>query len=684
MRAAATMFLGILFIAAALLAVPLLGGRLGRLGDLRFSSPELGLMALGLQALVLGVFPEGDRTVHAIGHVASYVLMGVFVARNLAIPGVGIIALGGALNALAIIANDGVMPADPEAVRRAGLEVPAGEFLNSAPNADARLGFLGDVFATPAGWPLANVFSVGDVVLVIGVTWLVARWCRTWPAVALERLAVGLAPHRPRFELLRETPAFRRLWIAQFISNLGDWVYPVAVFTAAVGTSAATATGLSFLIMAQVGPGMLVGLFGGPIIDRFDRRTVMILSDAARLAAVSTLLLRAHPSLAHLYAVAVTLGVFGALFQPSFHASLPNLVRRDQLAAANALVGATFSAAIMLGPMIGALLIGYAGVGLGFAVNALSFAASAVLVAATHIPRGERRRAPRSLAYELRAGLGYMYGNRMVRGVLAVVALVTLAAGIKSPLEPILALRVLDGGPTAYGLLGGFWGAGMAIGFLVAAGVVRRLGHGRLLTGAILVVAAAVFLASGAPALWPIMGLWLCAGAANTLGTVAYETLLLERTPDAYRGRVMAAVEGALEAGLLVGVASAGLVASLAGVRGGFVVSGCVFLVAAFVAHRTVAVRERRTVPRCAGVELVPASARLALLRVRLAGAPAVAPVLLVDDGSRVHRLAPLPMHDPGEPLGYSVPRELLRRGAFALQLGAGELLDLPRPRASA
>src|SRR5919112_1969654 len=88
-----------------------------------------------------------------------------------------IIALGGLLNFIAITANGGIMPADRDAVASLGHTTPEGDFANSQILAHPKLQFLGDVFATPASWPLHNLFSLGDIVLVAGVAVLVHAAC---------------------------------------------------------------------------------------------------------------------------------------------------------------------------------------------------------------------------------------------------------------------------------------------------------------------------------------------------------------------------------------------------------------------------------------------------------------------------------------------------------------------------
>lgn len=673
--------------------VPLFGGRLARLSDLRFRRGWAAVAAVVLQVLIMSVFPEGDERVQNALHLASYGLLFYFLAANLAIPGMWLIGLGGGCNAAAIAANDGVMPAQPSALATAGIPQLPGEFANSAAVPDPKLWFLGDIFAIPQSLPLHNVFSVGDILLVIGGAILLHRVSRSTLNPRLLRISAFLTRHGPQVGLLRDNRAFRRLWIAQGISAIGDWVYPLAVFTAVVNDDTQTAS-LAFLLLASVGPGVVVGIFGGPIIDRFSRKWMMAASEVGRGLAVASLLFVGEPSLGHLYAVAVCLGVGGALFTPAFQACLPNILKAPQLASGNALIGGTLSLAVMVGPLLGALIVQEFGITWGFTANAASFLFSGALVAGTVMsePRAVVQKHAKSLLRELAVGMAYVRRTQEVRAVVVVCGLLMLAAGMKATLEPLFILRTLDAGPAGLGLSGTIWGVGMIAGSLVASAADRRLGHGPLLTLSVGVVAVAVLMAAGSPALGPVLILWLLAGAANALGTVAYETLLQESTPDELRGRVMAAVEASLQGGLLLGVGAAGAADAIFGdrpSRPGMFLCGVVFLAAALLAWRML--RRPAAPPAAAPVaapalerlELVPAGTSYALLRVVVAEADE-APVLLVDDGARVHRLEPLPGGDGTRGFGYGVPRALLaglRRPALALELRGRGLLDLPLPR---
>jgi uncharacterized protein DUF5317 len=120
---------------------------------------------------VISLLPGAFTGLHKPVHIATYAALAVVMWSNRRLPGLKLIAAGAAANAAAITANGGVMPASAAALARAGMPPDKGaEFANSAALADAKLSWLGDVFAVPASWPLSNVFSLGDLLIAIGLT----------------------------------------------------------------------------------------------------------------------------------------------------------------------------------------------------------------------------------------------------------------------------------------------------------------------------------------------------------------------------------------------------------------------------------------------------------------------------------------------------------------------------------
>ena len=173
-----------------ILSVPLFGGRLGALAELEFRRGWLAVGALLIQVVIISILPGGGGKLSEEIHLATYFMLAGFLIANRHIPGLLVIALGGALNFAAIVTNGGVMPADPAAIEAAGIPQEAGEFANSAPADGAPLGFLGDVFHTPGWFPIHNVFSIGDIEIVLGAFLLLHFVC----ASRLARIPFGPRP----------------------------------------------------------------------------------------------------------------------------------------------------------------------------------------------------------------------------------------------------------------------------------------------------------------------------------------------------------------------------------------------------------------------------------------------------------------------------------------------------------
>ena len=174
----------ILIAAIALLVVSVvfLGGDLGSLAGLRLRHTWLIVFAFAVQLSVISVFPHVGEGVGRAVHLVSYLVAAAFVVANRRLPGMRLLALGGGLNLIAIFANGGVMPASAWAVRVAGRSIRAGEFANSRSVGSPRVPVLGDVFAIPRGWPFANVFSIGDLLLVAGAAVALHVICQSRPA----------------------------------------------------------------------------------------------------------------------------------------------------------------------------------------------------------------------------------------------------------------------------------------------------------------------------------------------------------------------------------------------------------------------------------------------------------------------------------------------------------------------
>jgi len=552
-----------------LLTVPLAGGRLRRLGDLRLRRSSLLVLAFVLQLVALKAPLPHD--VAATLNIATYLIGCWYLVANLHLPGLWLVGTGAGCNMLALLANGGVMPASEKALAAAGLSTSGSGFVNSTAVPNAQVAFLGDIFSIPRSWPLNNVFSIGDVLILLG------------GLVAAHRLCGSRLLPRPsaEFRSLRRNRDFMSLWTAQAVSNVGDWIYTMAVF-ASLGERGSPQV-FATLLLAEVGPSAVTGALGGPLVDRLPRRAVMVVADLVRMGAVATLFLGHDVGIGQLYVVAGVLGMMRALSQPALQASLPNVVRPGELVAANSLVSGTYHSAVMIGPMIGGLLVAHIGVDPAFGVNMLSFAVSALLVFRVSLPPQPPCDEKWRPIAELRQGLSYSLSTPLVRGLMIVIGLVMVGAALKSPTEPSFVFGPLGGSTQTLGLVTGVWGVGMVVGTLLAPSAVRAWRREHLLTAGVFVVGASLLAASQAASVVPVLMLYLFAGVGNGLGSVCYETLLQERTPDAFRGRVLAACDAALDVALLGGYALAGVLSHSFGPRAMFAIAGGVFVGAALV-----------------------------------------------------------------------------------------------------
>jgi hypothetical protein len=148
-------------------SVPLVGGRYAALGQLRIRGTWLVYGALGIQIAIISVFDIQSETVSRSLHILTYMMIGVCLVLNRTVRLVWIVAVGWLCNFTAIVANAGVMPTSTSGAQ--GRRAASTTFENAGPVDDARLAFLGDIFSTPRDIPMANVLSIGDVLLLAGV-----------------------------------------------------------------------------------------------------------------------------------------------------------------------------------------------------------------------------------------------------------------------------------------------------------------------------------------------------------------------------------------------------------------------------------------------------------------------------------------------------------------------------------
>jgi MFS family permease len=355
----------------------------------------------------------------------------------------------------------------------------------------------------------------------------------------------------PYIAILRANRNFRLLFIGQAISQLGDWFNAVAVFALLLDLTG-SATAVAWMMIVQFLPVAIVGPIAGVVVDRVDRRRLMIGTDIVRGCLILALLLierRDQVWIAYVV-MALTVGA-QAFFEPARTATIPNITSPDELLPANALSSATWSAMLALGASVGGVVTAVAGRNVAFIVNAASFFASALFIARTHydstpptIPRPTGLLALTGIG-DLIEGLRYVRQHSHVAALMFVKAGWGLAGGILLLLT-IFGQRVFPiGGGSAggIGVLYGARGIGAGLGPIALRWILgqeprrlrRAIGPAYFLVGVFYIALA------GAPNLWVAALCVLCAHFGGSILWVFSTVLLQLEVPDRFRGRVFAA-----------------------------------------------------------------------------------------------------------------------------------------------
>jgi predicted MFS family arabinose efflux permease len=180
--------------------------------------------------------------------------------------------------------------------------------------------------------------------------------------------------------LVRGNSNFRRLWLAQIVSEIGDWFYTLSIYTLLLQLTG-HASSVALALILQVLPQTFVGPTAGVVNDRLRRKHVMIAADVVRVGVVLAMLMVRSRSMVWLvYPLLLAETVMAAFFEPARSAVIPNIAATDEVLIANTLSSATWSMNLLIGASVGGLVAAFFGRDAVFILNALSFAASAILI----------------------------------------------------------------------------------------------------------------------------------------------------------------------------------------------------------------------------------------------------------------------------------------------------------------
>lgn len=370
----------------------------------------------------------------------------------------------------------------------------------------------------------------------------------------------------PRFDFgnyrqIFQNASFRNFWLGFTVSSVGDAMTNVAL-TWYVWETTQSPQALGLLALFYTGPVVVGGLLAGWLLDRFDRQKVMLADSLVRgvaVAVIPVLFALGQLALWHIYAVAACYGSLMMISLAGGPSIVPSLVRRDQLATANALETLAFTLSGVAGPFAAGLLIGRIGAPNVLILDALSYFAFALSLTRVRVeeqptaPSAASPAAPVRLADAFRL----LFGNKVLLSTTLMYMAANVGSGLMFVWLPVFSSRALGGGSDLFGTLLGFMALGEVVSSVAAGSVSTSRPLGTLICVCQFVGGGAVALLLLAPSVPLAATSLLLVGMLTAPLTIWAQTLRMQIIPEALRGRTFALLrtlmQGAQPAGGLLG-----------------------------------------------------------------------------------------------------------------------------------
>jgi hypothetical protein len=552
-------------IAIGVLLALFLGGKPSRLQEVEFRRSWTVALALAVQFVLFSPLTNGvpEPAVEAV-HLATYALLGVFAVANRQLRALAPILLGLALNAVAIAANGGRMPASSAAAEAAGVD-----HLTNISTGATRLRFLGDVFALPRQLPLANVFSIGDILIGLGVIGFIV-------VVSVGDGGGERALDARRLLLPFRTRDFRLLAVGKLVSTTGDWL-TLAALIGWIYASTGSTTNVAAFLLVRLAPPIVGGGLAAFVVDRLPKQRLLVWIEAVRGVVVAGALVGVVGDNRPVVLLSLGCsGVLAALSTAATPALLPSLLPADRLPAANAAIGMARDLAMAAGALGAGVALSFTAPSTALVVDVATFAVAGVLFSFLHAPRGPATARERGQAT---GGFHYLLRSPGLLLLVLSFALATIATGLTNATLPrFLGAHGFGAGGYGFGL--GVLAAGLALGQMVV-GFARVGANGGRWIGAGLVVMGGLFvllaLTEHAPTALLLIG---AIGFADGTTDVIFDTVIQREADPRHLGAVFGLASASFTTTMLTAVALAPVVNRVLEPRG---VLGCasVFLLAA-------------------------------------------------------------------------------------------------------
>lgn len=388
------------------------------------------------------------------------------------------------------------------------------------------------------------------------------------------------APDEPEgaFAALRD-PNFARYWITLALSLTGTWVRITAM-----GFLVYEITGdpfkLAMINVAQASPQLIGNIVAGNILDRVDRRRVLVgvqITYITMMAILMTLVITDTVQYWHLVGISIITGIAVGLDWPARLSLVPSLVEQERLQSAIALNASAFNSARILGPTLGGWLIATLGLAVCFGFTLAAAVPYAMVLLGLTLVRPQEQKPRGNALAMMKEGYGYIWQHTRIRSLMSV-EIIPIALGMSYvTLAPAVASDILEVGSRGLGYMLGSVGVGSLLGSLLVAWLSNTRHRGNLVIAGVGMFGTLFIVYSLSSTVFVTLPIMFLMGLTTALYSTTKETLIQTLVDDGYRGRVMAA-NSMFWSFTPVGAVLAGALAAIFGLQAALAINGTLVL----------------------------------------------------------------------------------------------------------
>jgi CRP-like cAMP-binding protein/sugar phosphate permease len=372
---------------------------------------------------------------------------------------------------------------------------------------------------------------------------------------------------------------FRLMWIGQLVQTAGTALTSLAA-SILVYRLTGSALSVGLMMMATAAPSLLVGLFAGVVVDRYDRKRIMVVTEIMRAVLVLLIPFLVPYSIVWLYVIVALTSAISQFYDPAHESVLPEIAPEEELAAANSLMAISSFGATAIGFAASGLLASAASVDAAFYINAITFLFSALAISLVRINPldvQEEGGGASLIVRNLRVGLRFLADTPILRSLFLVYIPVLIAFGLTNSLLLPFADRALNATEFEYGLQEAMTSIGFVVGSLLMARIFDRMREGQWIALGWMSMGLLGVIYSQMTSIPLAILLVTISGFMNAPSAIGGRLVLQRNTPREMRGRVNSAFFVARDIFFLIGMTSVGL-ADFIDVRVMYLVSSLMIL----------------------------------------------------------------------------------------------------------